>query len=119
MRIGLQPLDPLLQDREIQFGSIEVRAFLQPCRRAALDWLQVKRESGAALNGSEAMSLHDAARMPWGSRQFVTATLARENRRIAPTHAVRRYLFTWPNGQITAIPTDRVGIANCWPRLKP
>ena len=66
MQIGLQSLDLLLQDREIQFGPIEVGAFPQPRRRVAFDWLHDERELGSILNGREAIGLCDAARMLGG-----------------------------------------------------
>ena len=61
-RLGLWPVDLLLRSRGIRFGPVEVEDFPRR-RRSAIDWLQVERELDALFEGSEAMSLLDAARM--------------------------------------------------------
>ena len=61
-RLGLQPVDLLLRDRNLRFGPMEVD--VSPCqrRRSGIDWLRVERELDAMLAGTDAISLRDAAR---------------------------------------------------------
>ncbi len=46
-----------------RFGPIEVEDFPRQRRRSVINWLQVEWDLDAMLEGTEAMSLHDAARM--------------------------------------------------------
>ena len=61
-RLGLQPVDLLLREREIRMGTQQVDALPRQRRRSAVDWHRVERELDAMLDGTEAVSLRDAAR---------------------------------------------------------
>ena len=61
-RLGLQPVDLLLRERKIRMGTQQVDALPRQRRRSAVDWHRVERQLDAMLDGTEAVSLRDAAR---------------------------------------------------------
>ena len=62
-RLGFQPDNLLLRDRDIRFAALAVEDFPRQRRRSTIDWLRVERQLDAMLEGTEAVSLRDAARI--------------------------------------------------------